>query len=330
MPGPWVSPAGTGKGQGESLPRPLGPVMPAEVPRGFRCTGLRPCSPPGRPGAPRPAAPTAGGGSGSLPSPPALQAGPGGWGQWLFLRGRGPGPSAQRVRAGRQTDSECRPSLWGPARGPPVPRESHLARGVVPDSKVGEAGWPGGQVRAVGMEGGVHGGTTLRLPATDTMLRSPAGGTFSVPRAGAGRALRTGHQASDSHPEVSRAGLGTSPRGPPGVGVRPVPAQGPGQGSHTPRARHTQRQVFPQPPHLAHVFPSKVTPASPEALPFTACPPNCVASCLWGPELDSRGPEPAAATTAKENVPKTGHRVLGDGVFLMSPPCGLHFPKPHV
>lgn len=151
-----------------------------------------------------------------------------------------------------------------------------------------------------------------------------------MPRAGAGRALRTGHQASDSHPEVSRAGLGTSPRGPPGVGVRPVPAQGPGQGSHTPRARHTQRQVFPQSPRLAHVFPSKVTPASPEALPFTACPPNCVASCLWGPELDSRGPEPAAATTAKENVPKTGHRVLGDGVFLMSPPCGLHFPKPHV
>lgn len=332
MPGPWVSPAGTGKGQGESLPRPLGPSCP---PRSLGASGARGCGPaphPAAPGPPAPQHPQRVEEAAASPLLPLSRQDPeaGDKGGWLFLRGRGPGPSAQRVRAGRQTDSECRPSLWGPARGPPVPRESHLARGVVPDSKVGEAEWPGGQVRAVGMEGGVHGGTTLHLPATDTMLRPPAGGTFSVPRAGAGRALRTGHQASDSHPEVSRAGLGTSPRGPPGVGVRPVPAQGPGQGSHTPRARHTQRQVFPQPPRLAHVFPSKVTPASLEALPFTACPPNCVASCLWGPELDSRGPEPAAATTAKENVPKTGHRVLGDGVFLMSPPCGLHFPKPHV
>lgn len=79
--GPLGLSRGDRQGAGGIAAKAPGPVMPAEVPRGFRCTGLRPCSPPGRPGAPRPAAPTAGGGSGSLPSPPALQAGPGGWGQ---------------------------------------------------------------------------------------------------------------------------------------------------------------------------------------------------------------------------------------------------------
>lgn len=74
------------------------------------------------------------------------------------------------------------------------------------------------------------------------------------------------------------------------------------------------------------VFPNEVTPASPKALPFTTCSPNCAASCLWGPELDSRGLEPAA-TTVKENAPETGHRVLVDGVLSDVPALWPAFSK---
>lgn len=69
-----------------------------------------------------------------------------------------------------------------------------------------------------------------------------------------------------------------------------------------------------------------MTPASPKALPFTACSPNCAASCLWGPELDSCGLEPAA-TTVKENAPETGHRVLVDGVLSDVPALWPAFSK---
>lgn len=108
------------------------------------------------------------------------------------------------------------------------------------------------------------------------------------------------------------------------VALRPHRAAGPG--THTPRARaHTMPGASPT-LRLTHVFANEVTPASPKALPFPACPPNCAAGRLWGPELDSHGPGPAA-TTAKENVPKTGHRALVDGVLSHIPALWPAFSK---
>lgn len=68
-----------------------------------------------------------------------------------------------------------------------------------------------------------------------------------------GRAGRWGpvHRAGDSPPEVSGASLGTSSRGPLGVGVRPVSLclhRVPGPGTRTPCARaHAMPGASPSP-----------------------------------------------------------------------------------